>query len=470
MDREDRAISILCRRVLWHEADLDGFLVRQRLTIKKTELVARALWEGEARTCRRNNDLAIRLIEHAIGPHPIEAPSGDILGSLAYYLYQRNGPDDRRRSAYLQRVMDLRGEYSSSLPPVTWDAEQTRELAADDVVWRRLDRTSQRTTYGERRLLFSAVSDPKSSRFDPARALALAEEEFSSPEEQRRAAELFWSRPADDPVSERAEELLIRAARYDERARRLLLQRLEPRLSEPSEATRHNAVQTLSAWADVPSKAGAITRGLLVPTFVERLKGSDEEAKQAIDTLVGYALLGALAAERPVEDWISQSLFAPDRLRRKFASLQLLRLNVARSLLGARILASVIARSGGVHDVRLSENERARLKNILVERGYPLRAAREEIQGLVKASAISTPDGDIVTAVIEGGPGSPLEDSLMYVLTRHYQKADFSGRFERFEIGISFINECMTSKDKTQISLEDAVVIRASICPSSPAD
>ena len=411
--KEQWAEIAMCRQILRRQAALDRFLATRELGTSRMNRVAERLWDGEG--CRRDRSLAIRIMEHVVGPEPLRAEPVDAVGRLARYLLARGAGADTERLIELRRVMWLRGANYPGVPPMTWTPGDLRAFVARQDVWTYLNRPDRR----QDQRLFAALSDPESPRFDRERSAALAETDHASPEWKLSAAQLLLPAAAGSDPAKRAEALLADAAQYSEAARVMFADLLRPRLSSGDRAIRNDAIAHLSAWSGQPTPAGIAARAALTPLFADDLSSPDDGVKtKAVVILTGYVIRGTKEAELPLLRWMERALRGADGPLKNVALRETRRLAAEETPLGKQILSAEYRRHGGLVLAGPVSREQGNLTSIFTDDSYPREAVRAGEEGVVEASAILSPEGSVMAVMITRSASPTLGKTVARLLSR----------------------------------------------------
>ncbi|MEG3148535.1 energy transducer TonB [Sphingomonas sp. ZT3P38] len=471
--KEQRAEIAMCRRILRRHAALDRFLATHDLGATGMSRIAQRLWEGEG--CRQDRSLAIRIMERVVGPEPLIAMPPDAVAQLAVYLRARGAVADAERSIELRRVLWLRGKSYSGLPPIAWSPGDLRAFVARQDVWTYLNRRDVRLGWSQDQLLFAALSDPESPRFDRERSAALAETDHASPERKFSAAQLLLPAAAGSDPAKRAEALLADAAQYNEAARVLFADLLRPRLSSGDRAIRNDAIAHLSAWSGQPTPAGIAARTALTPLFADDLSSPDDGVKtKAVVTLTDYVIRGTKEAELPLLRWTERALRGVDGPLKVVALRETQRLAAEEVPLGKQILSTEYRRHGGLARAGPLSREQGNLTSIFTDDSYPREAVRAGEEGVVEASAILSPEGSVMAVMITRSASPTLGKTVARLLSqraRGIRPVGFPGRYVQVQLPpIQFsLRQCQENLPQPPV-VPGALLLQMKSCPTARPD
>lgn len=424
----------LCRAAPRYRCRLDRLFAIAKSDRDRLVEAADRLHEGRD-GCPRDEEQAIAILDHVVGPDPLSFGNAEIVASLARYLAARGQAADILRVAELGDVLWLlNSRYGARRPDRS--AEERRAFVARGDVWRWLE---ERASAGiPREVMIDALLDPLSPRTDAPRAIALLEAQPYASEEWLRAARLLLSGGAIPVDAARAERLLVRAAPYQDGAAQLLVPILEQRLRSTDAAAHVGAVAQLASLAAKSTPAGAISRTVLAPVFIEQL-GADNIAVRAAasDALTSYAELGTQSVAAPLLRWSSRALARGDEAEKAAAWRNLARLRRAGVAGADKAMAAAFARGGGL--VAGGRFTASQVKSFVTVNDYPSRALREEVEGIVEIDVIFAPDGRALDAIVTRSAAPALDRMVVELALRRLRLRDipalagpsFEGRYVR---------------------------------------
>lgn len=462
--RRDRQLAALCRKAERHRGDLDKLLAAKGADGNVLPEVAWRLWEGE-HGCRRDPALAIEVTRRVIDGRALTFAEVDTVAQLARFLDARGAPADLAERDELRRILWVRGDYFVASAPPPWSPGEERAFVARDDIWSFLNAAAP-YQFWKREAVIKALLDPLSSRYDAVRAVTMLEAGNDSRDWTRAGRLLLDGEqvPAD-PV--RAEALLVRAADYDDAARLLLLPILAPRLDSGDPAVAQAALTRLQSWASKLEPGGATTRAALWPRLVAQLAApaSDAQVAAARD-LTQYAVLGTAGDRAPLFRWFDTALRRGSEAEKAASWASLGRLVMKQEPGAEAVMTAAYAREGGLLDGGALQV--ANFQPFISADDYPVRALREESEGVVEAEAVIAPNGRVLHVVVTRSASPTLDEIVQRLVVRRFRlkdKPEFAGRYVRAKLPpIQFrLPRCMTDSARTA-AVEAAILVDGDAC------
>ena len=429
------------------------------------------LLETGEQGCPKDLNLAVGLAEKLLdGPLTIESRA-DYMVRLQHLLKLRGQSEDLVRVEELARILFVRGYYASSevIGPKWTPAERIAFVSRDDI-WEYLThRPTQDVNLDN--LLIEAWLDPQSPRFDPRAALSMLENSKSAYNWVRAASVLLDGRvvPADPA---RAEALLWKAAQFDDNAKLILLEVLQPRLASKDSGVRGPIIKRLLPWVQSGQPLLAAVRERLAIVLLPELAVPDPlEQRDAAQALTALAIAGASGVFPPLLDWIDTVLRTRNDSRQNEARSMLARMVTANFAPARTVLYQELTRHGGLVEAGDWTPDPAKptsFDRYLTTNDYPTRALREERSGVVRATAVFGPDGKVLLIEITGSSGhADLDQAVRSVLQRRMRRSwpEYPGRYVRAKLPpIQFrIQSCDNDGPMTK-PIEEAVLVDGRRC------
>ena len=431
----------------------------------REEELAQLLRSGEF-GCPRDIDLAIAMVQSDQSVADIVNGWPRYVQAEAGFRKERGQPDDLARAEEIARIMWLRdGPVYPGAPPSWTDRERTQFLTRDDI-WAVL---GDKVHFNQRRadLRHDLLLEPQSPRFDPALALdELTQSNFA--EDQRRAVQILLEGKLVPADVQRGETLLWKLAGYDDPAMTMLLDRIEPRWVTERAPLTERLREAGQTQQRSPALAARLV-ALLLPGLVSK------DPKVQVDSaslLLRYRTGAAPGAENALLGWIERVLATKGDPNQGEARTDLGWLIVQGSAPARDLLDRELARNPPIDGGLLTPNP-ARpfpLQKLLNTNDYPVRALREEVEGVAQSTAIISPEGRVVLIEITSSPHDAMAKMVATTIQRRLRRpyAEWPGRYVRVKLPpVQFrLPECTTNAPITP-AIPGAILVDGQ-CPQPP--
>lgn len=437
--KREKVVRTFCRRARAAHGRMEKLLPLKDDEWDRAFEFVDDLERGKA-NCPKDPDLAIALMDSLVANSSPFHIDDSWINRLARMLLNRGRPEDLVRAEELVRIMWVRNInylYPTALAPHWTEAERTAFIARDDV-WAYLQAQAVRYPQTNDKLI-EAWLDPQSPRFDPVKGIAQLEAHSSVFDWVRAANLLLEGRlvPADPA---RAETLLWKAAQFDDNARLVLLDVLQPRLTSKDPGVRAPLLKRFLPWFQTGTPLSEPLRERLTKVYLLELDAPDAlQQRDAAQLLTAIATQGTASAVPPLLRWINNVLRARNDPRQNAARTMLARLITANIAPARTMLDQEFARHGGLIEAGAWTPDPARpvgFDKYITSNDYPTRALREEREGIVQAWAVIGPDGRVVLVEVEPSGSPDLDQMVRGIVQRRFRRTftEYPGRYVRIKL------------------------------------
>jgi hypothetical protein len=422
--KRNRADARWCARAQQYRRNLEKFYTYPKVDFDQLGRVAYQLFDGLA-GCRKDQTLAVEIMERLVGPDPLRGAKSDDLGLLIRFHERIGTSNSFARAKILKRLAWLRDDYrvfQGTNWDLGWTTEERRAFIASDPIWSFIS-GSRGSTAGS--LYENTLIDPLSPRHDPVKFLALVD---SDPNHSGAiiAARLLLdgTQLPRDPT--RAEALLLPLAQYDDTARVLIFPLIASRLESTEKSVRDEAIKQFKAWSSDSGPGSAAMRTRIVPIIAKGLssnKPSDQQ--EAVRNLTDFTKRGTTEAEGALLPWLERALRRGNAAQKADAWGSASSLSLVGNLGARKLLEADMVRTYGTVDGGQLTLESGNLAHIMTADDYPPSAQRNEEAGIVEASVIIAPNGRIVGGVVTHSATPALDAEVLKAFGRRARQLNF---------------------------------------------